>query len=54
MILVGPSLGATVAVDFTATYPEAVTFLFIHHNQTLSIKPILVAYLLFSFLKLAG
>ncbi|ESQ47108.1 hypothetical protein EUTSA_v10027834mg [Eutrema salsugineum] len=24
MILVGPSLGATVAVDFTATYPEAV------------------------------
>ncbi|CAN8273181.1 unnamed protein product [Cochlearia groenlandica] len=24
MILVGPSLGATVAIDFTATYPEAV------------------------------
>lgn len=29
MILVGPSLGATVAVDFTATYPEAVNFRFI-------------------------
>lgn len=28
MILVGPSLGATVAVDFTANYPEAVSFQF--------------------------
>ena len=28
MILVGPSLGATVAVDFTATYPEAVNYYF--------------------------
>jgi len=31
MVLVGPSLGAAVAIDFAANYPEAVFFLhFVH------------------------
>jgi len=41
MILVGPSLGATVAVDFTATYPEAVNFQFTI-IKLFWIKPILI------------
>lgn len=43
MILVGPSLGATVAVDFTATYPEAVNFQFTI-IKLFWIKPILILH----------